>query len=124
VWKVKRNEYRPHCGTGWRRLCRPRGPASGERKRRQAGSRGAARRTDADRRHSGRTFEIGLGRPVKADDLQWQPWAAATASSTFMRRDTQPDVKMVEAQAGDQSKRDESVNVVRYGVASLQTIQK
>src|SRR5882724_6028691 len=30
--------------------------------------------------------EIGLGQSVKADDLQWQTWPAATASGTFIKR--------------------------------------
>src|SRR3954468_22287936 len=29
--------------------------------------------------------DIGLGQSVKPDDLQWQAWPAATASSSFMR---------------------------------------
>jgi pilus assembly protein CpaB len=32
--------------------------------------------------------DIGLGQTVKPDDLQWQTWPAATASSSFMRKDT------------------------------------
>ncbi|QPF84237.1 Flp pilus assembly protein CpaB [Bradyrhizobium genosp. L] len=32
--------------------------------------------------------DIGLGQTVKPEDLQWQTWPAATASATFMRRDT------------------------------------
>lgn len=35
--------------------------------------------------------DIGLGQTVKADDLQWQTWPAATASSTFMRKDARAD---------------------------------
>ncbi|MFH0299086.1 Flp pilus assembly protein CpaB [Bradyrhizobium sp. 31Argb] len=35
--------------------------------------------------------DIGLGQSVKADDLQWQSWPAATASGTFMRRDGKPE---------------------------------
>ncbi|KWV44753.1 Flp pilus assembly protein CpaB [Bradyrhizobium macuxiense] len=35
--------------------------------------------------------DIGLGQTVKPDDLQWQTWPAATASNTFMRRDTNAD---------------------------------
>jgi pilus assembly protein CpaB len=35
--------------------------------------------------------DIGLGQSVKADDLQWQTWPAATASSSFMRRDSKAD---------------------------------
>ncbi|MGY3620597.1 Flp pilus assembly protein CpaB [Bradyrhizobium sp. USDA 10063] len=36
--------------------------------------------------------DIGLGQAVKPDDLQWQTWPAATASSNFMRRDSKPEV--------------------------------
>src|SRR5882762_11871168 len=35
--------------------------------------------------------DIGLGQSVKPDDLQWQTWPAATASNSFMRRDTGGD---------------------------------
>ena len=35
--------------------------------------------------------DIGLGQTVKPDDLQWQTWPAATASSTFIRRTERPD---------------------------------
>jgi pilus assembly protein CpaB len=35
--------------------------------------------------------DIGLGQSVKPDDLQWQTWPAATASSTFIRRNERPD---------------------------------
>jgi pilus assembly protein CpaB len=35
--------------------------------------------------------EIGLGQTVKPEDLQWQTWPAATASSTFIRRSERPD---------------------------------
>src|SRR5437588_6401395 len=35
--------------------------------------------------------DIGLGQTVKPDDLQWQTWPAATASNSFMRRDTGGD---------------------------------
>ena len=35
--------------------------------------------------------DIGLGQTVKPDDLQWQTWPAATASSSFMRKDTNAD---------------------------------
>src|ERR1700724_3853462 len=35
--------------------------------------------------------EIGLGQTVKPEDLQWQTWPAATASSTFIRRNDRPD---------------------------------
>ncbi len=31
--------------------------------------------------------DIGLGQSLKPDDLQWQTWPAATASSSFIRRD-------------------------------------
>jgi pilus assembly protein CpaB len=35
--------------------------------------------------------DIGLGQTVKPEDLQWQTWPAATASSTFIRRNDRPD---------------------------------
>jgi pilus assembly protein CpaB len=35
--------------------------------------------------------DIRLGQSVKPDDLQWQTWPAATASSTFIRRNERPD---------------------------------
>ncbi|WP_426439576.1 Flp pilus assembly protein CpaB [Bradyrhizobium genosp. P] len=35
--------------------------------------------------------DIGLGQTVKPDDLQWQTWPAATASSSFMRKDANAD---------------------------------
>jgi pilus assembly protein CpaB len=35
--------------------------------------------------------EIGLGQTVKAEDLQWQTWPAASASSNFIRRSDRPD---------------------------------
>ncbi len=35
--------------------------------------------------------DIGLGQQVKPEDLQWQTWPAANASSTFIRRSDRPD---------------------------------
>ena len=35
--------------------------------------------------------EIGLGQTVKLEDMQWQTWPAATASSAFIRRNDRPD---------------------------------
>ncbi|WP_024509654.1 Flp pilus assembly protein CpaB [Bradyrhizobium sp. ARR65] len=35
--------------------------------------------------------DIGLGQTVKPDDLQWQTWPSATASSAFIRRSDRPD---------------------------------
>ena len=35
--------------------------------------------------------EIGLGQIIKAEDLQWQTWPAATASASFIRRNERPD---------------------------------
>jgi Flp pilus assembly protein CpaB len=95
---------------------------------------------------------IGLGQSVKPEDMQWQSWPAATASSTFIRRGERPDVttqgagslartrqsgtlslalrsivdvNMVENRTDDQAaKRGESVNVVRYGIPSSTTTQK
>jgi len=37
--------------------------------------------------------DIGLGQTVKADDLQWQTWPAATASNSFIRRDSGDGMK-------------------------------
>jgi pilus assembly protein CpaB len=35
--------------------------------------------------------DIGLGKSVAAEDLQWQTWPAATASSSFIRRNERPE---------------------------------
>jgi pilus assembly protein CpaB len=35
--------------------------------------------------------DIGLGKSVTADDLQWQTWPAATASNNFIRRNERPE---------------------------------
>jgi pilus assembly protein CpaB len=35
--------------------------------------------------------DIGLGQTVKPEDVQWQTWPAATASSTFIRRNERPE---------------------------------
>ena len=35
--------------------------------------------------------DIGLGKSVTADDLQWQTWPAATASKSFIRRNERPE---------------------------------
>jgi pilus assembly protein CpaB len=35
--------------------------------------------------------DIGLGQNVKPEDLQWQTWPQATASSNFIRRPDRPD---------------------------------
>src|SRR5450631_1426772 len=35
--------------------------------------------------------DIGLGQTVTPADIQWQTWPAATASSTFIRRNERPD---------------------------------
>ena len=35
--------------------------------------------------------DIGLGQTVKPEDMQWQTWPAATASSNFIRRAERPD---------------------------------
>ena len=35
--------------------------------------------------------DIGLGQTVAPEDMQWQSWPAATASSTFIRRNERPD---------------------------------
>src|SRR3977135_1555139 len=35
--------------------------------------------------------DIGLGQSVTPDGLQWQTWPAATASSSFIRRNERPD---------------------------------
>src|SRR5947209_11491333 len=37
--------------------------------------------------------DIGLGQSVKPEDLQWQIWPAATASSAFIRRDSRPEAQ-------------------------------
>src|ERR1700721_957346 len=35
--------------------------------------------------------DIGLGQSVGPDDVQWQTWPAATASSNFIRRSDRPE---------------------------------
>jgi pilus assembly protein CpaB len=35
--------------------------------------------------------DIGLGQSVKPEDMQWQTWPAATASSVFVRRSERPN---------------------------------
>ena len=35
--------------------------------------------------------DIGLGQTVKPEDVQWQTWPTATASSSFIRRNERPD---------------------------------
>src|SRR5665213_4382201 len=35
--------------------------------------------------------DIGLGQSVKPEDLQWQTWPMATASSTLIRRSNRPN---------------------------------
>jgi pilus assembly protein CpaB len=35
--------------------------------------------------------DIGLGQTVKPEDLQWQTWPSATASSNFIKRSERPD---------------------------------
>jgi pilus assembly protein CpaB len=37
--------------------------------------------------------DIQLGQAVKPEDLQWQTWPSATASSAFIRRDSRPDAQ-------------------------------
>ena len=37
--------------------------------------------------------DIQLGQAVKPEDLQWQAWPAATASSAFIRRDSRPEAQ-------------------------------
>jgi pilus assembly protein CpaB len=37
--------------------------------------------------------DIQLGQAVKPEDLQWQVWPAATASSAFIRRDNRPEAQ-------------------------------
>jgi len=35
--------------------------------------------------------DIGLGQSLKPDDVQWQTWPSATASTTFIRRNERPE---------------------------------
>src|SRR4051794_7446240 len=35
--------------------------------------------------------DIPLGQPIKPEDIQWQTWPAATASTNFIRRNESPD---------------------------------
>jgi pilus assembly protein CpaB len=37
--------------------------------------------------------DIGLGKSVTPDDLQWQTWPTATASGSFIRRTERPDAQ-------------------------------
>jgi pilus assembly protein CpaB len=37
--------------------------------------------------------DIQLGQAVKPEDLQWQSWPSATASSAFIRRDNRPEAQ-------------------------------
>lgn len=37
--------------------------------------------------------DVQLGQALKPDDLQWQTWPAATASSAFIRRDNRPEAQ-------------------------------
>src|ERR1700738_1765843 len=37
--------------------------------------------------------DIGLGKSVIPDDLQWQTWPTATASGSFLRRTERPDAQ-------------------------------
>jgi len=37
--------------------------------------------------------DIGLGQSVRMEDLQWQTWPAATASTTFIKRGDRPDAE-------------------------------
>jgi pilus assembly protein CpaB len=37
--------------------------------------------------------DIGLGKSVTHDDMQWQTWPTATASSSFIRRTERPDAQ-------------------------------
>src|ERR1700694_3602119 len=37
--------------------------------------------------------DIGLGKSVTPDDLQWQTWPTATASGSFIRRSDRPDAQ-------------------------------
>jgi Flp pilus assembly protein CpaB len=87
----------------------------------------------------------GIGQSVKPEDMQWQSWPAASASSTIRRDERHDattqrprqsgtlslalrsiiDVNMVENRTDDQAaKRGESVNMVRYGIPSSTTTQK
>ena len=38
--------------------------------------------------------DIQLGQAVKPEDLQWEVWPAATASSAFIRRDNRPEAQI------------------------------
>ena len=37
--------------------------------------------------------DVQLGQTLKPEDLQWQTWPAATASSAFIRRDSRPEAQ-------------------------------
>ena len=63
--------------------------------------------------------DIGLGQSLKAEDVQWQTWPAATASGSFISRANKAGNK-----TDDQpNRRGDSISLVRYGVASQQSVQ-
>jgi pilus assembly protein CpaB len=55
---------------------------------------------------------------VKPDDLQWQTWPAATASSTFIRRNERPDATTLVPGSIARAR------MVRYGIPNSTTTQK
>ncbi len=95
--------------------------------------------------------DIGLGQSVKPEDMQWQAWPSASASGSFISKTSRADamrevtgsiarsrqsgtlslalrsiadIKKVEEPEEPAERRGENLNVVRYGVASQQTVQK
>ncbi|MET3843152.1 Flp pilus assembly protein CpaB [Bradyrhizobium sp. OAE829] len=63
--------------------------------------------------------DIGLGQSLKAENAQWQTWPAATASGSFISRANKAGNK-----TDDQpNRRGDSISLVRYGVASQQSVQ-
>ena len=84
-------EYRTHCRPDHRVSAGGIAayPASGsDNKPSRAGPAGSAA---ADRGILVAKSDIGLGQSVKARDLQWQPWPAATASNHFISRASKAD---------------------------------
>ncbi|MBR1147611.1 hypothetical protein JQ567_30420 [Bradyrhizobium sp. AUGA SZCCT0431] len=62
--------------------------------------------------------DIGLGQPLKPEDMQWQSGTLSLALRSIA------DINMVENKTDDQpNRRGESISVVRYGAASQQSMQ-
>ncbi|MBR1285035.1 hypothetical protein JQ597_23575 [Bradyrhizobium sp. AUGA SZCCT0177] len=63
--------------------------------------------------------DIGLGQSLKPEDMQWQSGTLSLALRSIA------DINMVENKTdGQPIRRGDSISVVRYGVASQQSMQK